>query len=141
MRVIGAGKVAANDRFDQLDIIEWTEESEAAELQAMDIGLMPLPDEPWARGKCGYKLIQYMACGLPVVASPVGVNCEIVAHGENGFLADTPDAWCDALTRLVLDPALRRRMGAVGRKRAVADYSLRSQAPRLVELFRFLAKA
>ena len=69
---------------------------------------MPLEDTPWERGKCGYKLIQYMALGLPVVASAVGVNKHIVRHGENGFLAANPGEWRDALARLGMDPALRR---------------------------------
>ena len=84
---IGAGPAAAADQFEGMVAEPWTEASEIAAVQAMDIGIMPLPDEPWARGKCGYKLIQYMACGLPVVASPVGVNTTIVADGETGLIA------------------------------------------------------
>jgi glycosyltransferase involved in cell wall biosynthesis len=100
----------------------------------MDIGLMPLPDEPWARGKCGYKLIQYMACGLPVIASPVGVNSEIVVPGETGIFATSPAEWKAALEQLVRDKAMRRRMGMAGRQRAEDFYSLRVHAPRLVEV-------
>ncbi|MEX6505028.1 glycosyltransferase family 4 protein [Jiella sp. M17.18] len=114
----------------------WTEAAEVDLLQDIDIGIMPLPDTPWARGKCGYKLIQYMACGKPVVASPVGVNTEIVRHGENGFLAETEAEWEEALTRLARDPELRQRMGASGRRRVEREYSLQVQAPRVVELIR-----
>jgi glycosyltransferase involved in cell wall biosynthesis len=103
-------------------------------LQDIDIGVMPLPDTPWERGKCGYKLIQYMACGKPVVASPVGVNSEIVRHGESGFLAETDAEWEEALTMLAADPGLRQRMGAAGRRRVEEEYSLQVQAPRLIEL-------
>jgi hypothetical protein len=139
IRIVGAGAAAAADGFDGLDLIDWREDSEIAEVQRMDIGIMPLPDEAWARGKSGYKLVQYMACGLPLVASPVGVNAEIVVEGETGFLARTPDAWRRALVTLLDDAALRRRMGANGRQRAEAQYSLRHCAPRMVDLFRAAA--
>jgi glycosyltransferase involved in cell wall biosynthesis len=112
----------------------WSEAAEAAQVAAFDIGIMPLPDEPWARGKCGYKLIQYMACGVPVVASPVGMNTEIVEAGVNGELATTPEEWTAALSRLVEDAALRSRMGIQGRRRVEEWYSLQAQAPRLVAM-------
>src|SRR6056297_1871598 len=102
----------------------------------MDIGVMPLPDTPWMRGKCGYKLIQYMACGLPVIASPVGVNAEIVEHGVNGFLVGTDEEWKSALTILLKDPDLRRRMGREGRKKVEREYSLQVQGPRVARLLR-----
>jgi len=102
----------------------------------MDIGVMPMPDTPWTRGKCGYKLIQYMACGLPVVAAPVGVNAEIVEHGVNGFLASTDQEWREALSTLLANPELRRRMGAAGRKKVEEHYSLQVWGPRVAELLR-----
>jgi glycosyltransferase involved in cell wall biosynthesis len=92
---------------------------------------MPLPDSPWERGKCGYKLIQYMACGVPVVASPVGANRQIVRPGLNGFLASTADEWLQVLSALADDPALRQRLGDQGRADVLAHYSLESAAPRL----------
>jgi len=92
---------------------------------------MPLPDNPWERGKCGFKLIQYMACGKPVVASPVGVNREIVVDGVNGFLASTPKEWVEALLRLKADPELRRAMGEKGRRMVEEKYCLQVTAPRL----------
>lgn len=136
IRIVGAGKAAVHEHFAGLDFVEWTEASEIAEVQAMDIGIMPLQDLPFQRGKCGYKLIQYMACGLPVVASPVGVNATIVQEGVTGFLAATPDQWRAALTRLIDDAELRRSMGEAGRRRAVESYSLQKHAPRLVGLMR-----
>lgn len=136
IRVVGAGTAAEADRFDGLDLIEWTEASEITEVQAMDIGIMPLADRPFERGKSGYKLVQYMACGLPVVASAVGVNREMVREGVNGFLANSDPEWRAALVRLVEDAALRRDMGKAGRERADHDYSLASQAPRLVALLK-----
>ena len=92
---------------------------------------MPLDDTEWERGKCGYKLLQYMAAGRPVVASPVGVNPEIVEPGVTGFLATTTEEWRTALTRLRDDPALRTRMGEAGRRRIEAGYSLDRAEPRL----------
>ncbi len=118
--------------------VPWTEETEASLLQTLDIGIMPLPDTPWERGKCGYKLIQYMASGLPVVASPVGVNAEIVSHGENGFLAENDRAWIESLEALIADGTLRRRMGAAGRARVEHEYCSQVQAPRLMAMLRQL---
>jgi glycosyltransferase involved in cell wall biosynthesis len=111
----------------------WLETTEAAELARLDAGILPLPDEPFERGKCGYKLIQYMACGLPVVASPVGANVQIVEHGVDGFLANTQSEWITALETLRIDPALRRRFGTAGRARISARYSLGVTAPLLLE--------
>ncbi len=135
VRAVGAGREAERDRFRDLELIEWSEANEVAEVQSFDIGIMPLQDQPFERGKCGYKLIQYMSCGLPVVASPVGVNAEIVREGFNGFLASNEDEWREALTMLITDGVLRDRMGRAGREIVVERYSLVSQAPRLVELF------
>ena len=116
--------------------LPWSEPEEIALIQSMDIGIMPLPDEPWARGKCGYKLIQYMACGLPVIASPVGVNADIVDHGKNGFLASTPQEWAEAIAALVDDNALRLAMGAAGRRKIERAYSLAVHGPRLAGMLR-----
>jgi glycosyltransferase involved in cell wall biosynthesis len=104
-------------RFSHLGVIDapWSEETEASELAASDIGISWLPDDPWSRGKCGLKVLQYMAAGLPVVANPVGVHREMVRHGETGYLASTPEQWIEAVGRLRRDPALRRRMGRAGR--------------------------
>lgn len=130
-RAVGAGPAAM--KWDLVEAREWSEEGEIDEVRQMDIGIMPLPEEDWAKGKCGYKLIQYMACGLPTIASPVGVNTKIVAHGETGFLASDAKAWCDALDRLLGDRELRAKMGARGREVAVNRYSLQSQEPRLLD--------
>lgn len=97
---------------------------------------MPLSDTPCARGKCGYKLIQYMACGLPVIASPVGINADIVEDGVNGFLANTPNDWRYALTTLLRDPDLRARMGAAGRAKIEREISLATWGPRVADLLK-----
>lgn len=112
----------------------WIEATEAHEINKFDVGVMPLPDDDWARGKSGYKLIQYMACGRPVVASPVGANCDIVENGENGFLATSDDDWIDALEELKKSTDLRKEMGAKGRERVEARYCTAVTAPRLAEL-------
>ena len=109
-----------------------------ASINTFDVGVMPLPDEPWARGKCAYKLIQYMACGLPVVASPVGMNREVVKHGVNGFLATTESEWEEALLHLASDADLRHRMGQEGRRLVEKEYCLQVTGPRVTSLFRDL---
>lgn len=135
---VGAGAQAAHDST--IGVRDWSEDREAADIRDMDIGIMPLPDTPWMRGKCGYKLIQYMACGLPVVASPVGVNGEIVTHGETGFLASTSAEWRSALQTLINDPELRLRMGQAGRRRVERDYSMQVHGPRVARLLADVAR-
>ncbi len=120
------------------EFIPWTESGEVNDICALDVGIMPLPDEPWAKGKCGFKLIQYMACGIPVVASPVGVNSKIVCHGQEGYLADTNDEWIDALRQLASSPQLRGRMGLAGRHKVEAHYCLQVTALRWIELIESL---
>ncbi|QJD31133.1 glycosyltransferase family 4 protein [Methylococcus geothermalis] len=114
--------------------LAWSEKREYELLHMLDVGIMPLADLPWERGKCGYKLIQYMACGKPVIASPVGVNAEIVEHGVNGFLASSDEEWAEAIAILANDAALRERMGKAAREKVVRGYSLQSQLPRLREI-------
>lgn len=139
VRLIGALQEPASENG--IEFLPWSEKAEAALLQGIDIGVMPLPDTPWTRGKCGYKLIQYMACGLPVVASPVGVNRDIVEHGVNGFLADSADEWRAALKTLIGDGDLRRRMGSAGRKKIEREFSLAGQAPRIEGILKNAVKA
>lgn len=134
---VGAGRAAAMHPL--LDNLPWTEESEVVRIHEMDIGIMPLTDTPWARGKCGYKLIQYMACGIPVIASPVGVNAEIVEHGVNGFLASSASDWKNALQTLLQDPGLRARMGEAGRRKVEREYSLQIWGPRVAQILQDVA--
>ncbi|MCD1636363.1 glycosyltransferase family 4 protein [Martelella mediterranea] len=136
-RAVGAGMIGGTNGT--LEILPWSEDIEVRLINSMNIGVMPLPDTPWTRGKCGYKLIQYMACGLPVVASPVGVNKDIVEHGVNGFLAETDEEWRSAIETLLLDADLRRRMGTAGRSKVEKHYSLQVWGPRLVQMFRSVA--
>lgn len=116
----------------------WSEETEVEAMRAFHVGVMPLPDEPWERGKCGFKLIQCMGVGRPVVASPVGANVEIVRDGIEGFHATDPASWIAALERLHHDAALRARMGAAGHARVASHYSVQEAAPRLIHLLESL---
>ena len=135
VRIVGAGASAERDQFPGLDLRDWSEETEVREVQGMDIGIMPVPGEDrWARGKSGYKLVQYMACGLPVLASPVGVNSDIVHCGRTGYLVGNIEEWRNKLTSLLKDPVLRLTMGAEGRRRIVDHYSLAVWAPLLAEI-------
>lgn len=133
---------ASRDDLAGLDaeLWRWSEETEVRSIQEFDIGIMPLPDEPWERGKCGYKLIQYMACGRPVIASPVGVNREIVEHGVNGYLAAGEAEWTEALGSLIDDAELRRRFGAEGRRKVEESYSLQVTGPRVMQLLNSLVQ-
>nr|WP_306422284.1 glycosyltransferase family 4 protein [Algoriphagus sp. AGSA1] len=106
------------------DLMLWSEETEVTCIQSLDIGIMPLANDKWERGKCAYKLIQYMACGVPVVASPVGMNNEVVRDGENGFLAADLSEWEGKLLRLIEAPTLREEMGRKGFKRVHSEYTL-----------------
>ncbi|NBP52407.1 MAG: glycosyltransferase, partial [Actinobacteria bacterium] len=121
--------------------VEWSPETEERIARHVDIGIMPLVDEPFQRGKCGMKLLQYMAAGLPVVASPIGVNTSIVADGRTGFLAASEHEWHAALGRLVADAAMRRAFGLAGRARCDHGYSTRHWAGRLLEIFDRVARA
>jgi glycosyltransferase involved in cell wall biosynthesis len=140
-----AQAVAVGANADQLGdlpvkALPWSEATEVADIRRFDIGIMPLPDAPFERGKCGYKLIQYMACGKPVVASPVGVNGVIVRDGVDGILAATHQEWASALTRLIADRVLRQQMGREGRRRIELDFSLQKAAPRFAHLIESVIK-
>jgi len=130
--LIGSGEEYLGDT--PVERRPWSEEREVRDIHSFDVGIMPLSDTPWDRGKCGYKLIQYMACGKPVVASPVGANVEIVEHGTNGFLAADQKDWVHALKTLSSDPELCRNMGLSGRKKVEDRYCLQVTAPRLLGL-------
>ncbi len=138
LRVIGGGEI--NLAGVPVEIMDWQEATEVENIRDCQVGVMPLVDSAWERGKCGYKLIQYMACGLPVVASGVGVNKEIVRNGENGFVADTPDEWLTALSRLLESASLRRQMGQAGRRRVEGEYCIQKTGPLLAQLLHSAVK-
>jgi len=114
----------------------WSVEREVELFNTCDIGVYPLRDDEWAKGKCGFKAIQFMACGVPVVAAAVGVNTEIVQDGVNGFLASTATKWEEKIARLLTEADLRSRLGAAGRRTIEERYSLAVNAPRLVAMLR-----
>lgn len=140
VRFVAVGATPKDFEGTPVEAWAWTEDSEVESVQQFDIGIMPLEDSPWERGKCGYKLIQYLACGVPVVASPVGVNCEIVKEGENGRLANSVEQWHQALSEMLKagQPRLKE-MGKGGRAMVVDWYSLQAQAPRLIDAIFFAA--
>jgi glycosyltransferase involved in cell wall biosynthesis len=130
LKVSGAGRPV---RFPGVEVQEvpWSMADEVSLFNTCDAGVYPLTDDEWSRGKCGFKAIQCMACGVPVVAAAVGVNREIIEDGVNSFLAATPAEWIDKLRRLLSDAALRNRMAVAGRRTIDERYSLRITAPRL----------
>jgi glycosyltransferase involved in cell wall biosynthesis len=117
-----------------LEVLTWSREEEVAQMQRLDVGLYPLPDDDWVLGKAGLKVIQYMAFGLPSVSSNIGTAIWQVKDGVNGFLVDTPEQWLETLERLCRDPELRRRIGAAARTEAVAHYSRAATGARYLEL-------
>jgi glycosyltransferase involved in cell wall biosynthesis len=137
LRVIGAPEFQLEGVA--VEAVPWNSQTEVADLSQVDIGVMPLPDDPWTRGKCGMKALQFMALGVPVVCSPVGVNAHIVRDGENGYLAADEDEWLDKLTLLLRSPALRNRLGARGRLTVEAEFSSARQSPRVYEIFASVA--
>jgi glycosyltransferase involved in cell wall biosynthesis len=118
----------------------WSSEQEQSDLKSFDIGVMPLSDDPWSRGKCGLKLLQYYGVGLPAVCTPVGVNRDIVEHGVNGFWAKTPEEWTSHLKRLMEEGALRKEMGFKGRKKVEAGYSYEVNAPKILKVLRTVSE-
>ncbi len=114
----------------------WKKETEIEDLQEMDIGIMPLPDDEWAKGKCGLKGLQYMALAIPSILSPVGVNTEIIADGINGYLASTTEEWVDKLSRLIESPELRKTIGTKGRETVVNSYSVEANKHLYLDYFR-----
>jgi len=114
-----------------IEHVAWSPEVETASLDAFDVGIMPLSDDPFSRGKCAFKLLQYGAAGLPAVASPVGMNRDVIEHAVTGFLADTPEDWGEHLTHLAEDEPLRERLGRAARKAVAEEYDVRVVAQRL----------
>jgi glycosyltransferase involved in cell wall biosynthesis len=119
----------------------WNYEEEIDDLHTFDIGLMPLTDDPWSRGKCGFKLLQYMAVGVPAVCSPVGVNEEIVSEGLNGFMARSGDEWVEKISILIEERKLRKQIGSAARESVKKHYSLERCSRKLVKLLNHAAKS
>jgi glycosyltransferase involved in cell wall biosynthesis len=136
LRVVGSpGMTLAGLEGLDVDLVPWRSETEVEDLRAIDVGVMPLPDDKWSRGKCGMKALQYMGLAIPTVCSPVGVNTEIVRDGENGLLASDEDDWVEKLGLLLRSAELRERLGRAGRATVEARYSAKVQAPRVHDIF------
>lgn len=137
VRLVGADRVQAG--VPEAVYPSWSLDSEVAEVRGFSVGIMPLPKTEWARGKCALKAIQYMACGIPCIATPFGAICDIIEDNVNGLYADSQDEWTAAIDRL-RDPELRARLGAAGRRTVEERYSLRVAAPRLQETIESVAR-
>ena len=137
LRVIGTPEY----RLEGVDVeaMSWRAETEVDDLRAVDIGVMPLPNDAWSKGKCGLKALQFMALGIPTVCSPVGVNTDIIQDGENGFIAGTEDEWVEKLSQMLRSVELRRRLGLAGRATVERTYSAIAQAPRVYEVLESIA--
>lgn len=120
----------------RLQYIRWQEATEIDDLLTFNIGLMPLKPDAWCEGKCGFKLIQYLALGIPAIASPVGVNSDIIEQGSNGFLCSSEEEWADAITLLTNNADLRSAMGKAGREKIKAEYSVQANAGVFLSLFK-----
>lgn len=127
--------VAPDFELPALDFVQWSKEREIEDLQVIDIGLMPLIEDAWAMGKCGFKALQYMALEIPPVVSPVGVNARIVEHGQRGFCARSFEDWLHYLELLIENPALRTKFGQAGRNFVEKHYSVHACQMRVVRLF------
>lgn len=124
-----------------VETIPWNSATEADDLRPIDIGIMPLPDNRWTRGKCACKALQYMGLGIPTICSPIGVNTEIIEDGVNGFLAGSEDQWVEKLTLLLHSPELRTKVGMAGRTTVEAGFSARVQAPKVYQILCSVAEA
>jgi glycosyltransferase involved in cell wall biosynthesis len=138
-------KVMGDDTYENVELgvkgIAWSNETEVEELASFDIGIMPLPDDEWVKGKCGLKGLSYMSLEVPTVMSDVGVNRQIIRDGENGFLASSDEEWLKKISLLIESEELRRKMGQEGRKTVVERYSVLSQRETYLEVFEELIKS
>lgn len=138
LRVIGAPRYELDGV--EVEATDWRAETEVDDLRSIDIGVMPLPEDPWSRGKCGLKALQYMALSIPTICSPVGVNSEIIHDGVNGLLAASEDEWVERMRLLLKSARLRRELGEAGRKTVEERYSAAVQAPRVYDVFETAAR-
>ena len=121
--------------YDDFEFIPWQKDREIAQLNEIDIGVMPLEDTDWEKGKCGFKALQYMALAKPAVVSAVGVNQEIIDHEKNGFLCTSRDDWIRYISMLLDSSPLRKQLGENGRQKVISHYSTASNSTRFLSLF------
>ena len=138
-------KVMGDENYSNAELgikgIKWSSKTELDVLSTFDIGIMPLPNDEWAKGKCGLKGLQYMALEIPTIMSPVGVNSEIIQNGVNGFLATTDDDYVNAISVLIEDEILRKRIGAEGRRTVVEKFSVKALQQKYLEYYNELTSA
>lgn len=136
LKLIGAGKYPIV--FPDVEVInlDWQLDSEIEQFRSLDIGVYPLPETEWVLGKTGFKTIQYMAVGIPCVASNVGANKEIIVDGVNGFCASSDDEWVEKLSLLIENPELRQKIGIAARKTAEEHYSFKQSAPKILDILK-----
>jgi glycosyltransferase involved in cell wall biosynthesis len=139
LKIVGGGRDEVRLPRVEVENLPWSLGREIADFQSFDVGLYPIVASAWASGKSGFKSVQYMAVGVPFVATPLGATAEIGEPGVTNFLATTPDEWREALARLLADPPLRRRMGEAGRAHALAHYTVPAQADKLARVLRGVA--
>jgi len=142
LRIIGpkdSRKYLENFKNLKIKVIPWKLKTEWKELSEIDIGIMPLPNIWWTEGKCGLKLLQYMALKIPSIGSSIGVNKEIIQNGKNGFLASNEKDWTNYLEKLIQNPKLREKLGKAGRKTVEKDYSLEKNAKKLAEIIKSIS--
>jgi len=139
IHVIGQGSYSHSE----INVVgkKWAAETEVDDINSFDIGIMPLPDDEWVKGKCGLKGLSYMACGVATVMSPVGVNKEIIKHGVNGLLASTTQEWVECLSQLIENPNLRQQLGEAGRHTVVKTYSLNANKNHYLEVLNSVIKS
>jgi glycosyltransferase involved in cell wall biosynthesis len=139
IHVIGQGSYSHSE----INVVgkKWAAETEVDDLNCFDIGIMPLPDDEWVKGKCGLKGLSYMACGVATVMSPVGVNKEIIEHGVNGLLASTTQEWVECLSQLIEDSNLRQQLGEAGRQTVVKTYSVNANKHYYLEVLNSVIKS
>jgi glycosyltransferase involved in cell wall biosynthesis len=135
LKIFGAGEII-NIPGVRVENYDWNLEKEVEYFQSIDIGIYPLTDTLWARGKAGFKAIQYMAVGIPVVASSIGMNKEIIQDGVSGFLVSSDQEWFDRISRLIEDSALRKKMGFAGREAVEEKYSVKINAPKYIKIIK-----
>src|SRR6266496_1594992 len=134
LRVIGTPAYSLDNI--EVEAMSWRANTEITDLSPIDIGIMPLPDDAWSKGKCALKALQFMALGIPTVCSPVGVNTEVIHDDQNGFIAGSEEEWVEKLSRLLRSAELRERLGRAGRRTVEQGYSATIQAPKVHDIFR-----
>jgi len=125
----------------EVEALNWKADTELQDLSKINIGVMPLPNDAWSRGKCGLKALQFMALGIPTICSPVGVNSDIIHDNENGMLAGSEDEWVEKMSLLLRSREMRERLGQAGRVTVEARYSAKTQAPRVYDIFESVVRS